>query len=103
MVQKRETERHPDLIYQQIPLCQRGQLLRATTLQGGLATGYILYYVRVNNPYTCRKRCCATSRCNVALVVENTCYIMRVSMLNLFGIFCRHIFYILRFIFLFNY
>ena len=69
--------KQPHHSYQMIPLCQRGQLLRSTTIKGGLGAGKIIFYRRVNNPATCRKHCCATSKCNIAMVVKNMCYIMR--------------------------
>ena len=61
------------------PLCQHGKIQLSTTLIGGPLAGETLLIKNIPAPSSCVRLCCANPSCNVAMVIQNICYVIKCS------------------------
>ena len=57
--------------------CSKGLTIDTVILNGGMSSGDVTQYKNVKNMHGCLEKCCATTKCDLAYLIDNVCYIVR--------------------------
>lgn len=54
--------------------CSKGLTINSVIINSGMSSGDVTQYKDINHMTDCLEKCCATVKCDLAYLIDNTCY-----------------------------